>query len=91
MCHELSKQEEMNSEWTSKGSQKFSPRPNIDKVERKILRLLKSDKNRIVLTVGKEVVMVVKDRQDYQYEAKNLLEQSKDPSLLPRQINTRPG
>ena len=50
------------------------PKPNIDKVDTKALGQVKSDNNRIILTVNKGVGMVVMNRQEYLQKAKNLLE-----------------
>ena len=40
------------------------PRSNISKAEAQAIRELKGDKDRLVLTAGKGVAMVVMDRQD---------------------------
>ena len=48
-------------------------KPNLNKEERIALNQLRKDKDRIILIVDKGVVMVVLDREDYNNEAKDLL------------------
>ena len=49
------------------------PKPNLTKEERIGLTQLKKDKDRVVLTADKEVVLVVMDKQDYISKAEALL------------------
>ena len=53
-----------------------TPRSNLSKEERKSLTKLKKDKDRMVLTVDKGVVMVVLDKEKYRQKVENLLGQS---------------
>ena len=50
-----------------------APKPNLNKEERIAMDQLKKDKDRIILTADKGVVMVVLDREDYNKKANNLL------------------
>ena len=49
------------------------PKPNLNKEERIALNQLRKDKDRIILTADKGVVMVVLDREDYNNKARDLL------------------
>ena len=49
------------------------PKSNITKKEKKALKELREDQDRIVLTVDKGVTMVVMDRKEYQEKVENLL------------------
>ena len=51
------------------------PRSNITKEESKVLRGLREDKKRMVLTAGKGVAMVVMDRKEYMEKVEGLLAQ----------------
>ena len=51
------------------------PKPNLTKEERIGLAQLKKDKDRVVLTAGKGVAMVVMDKQEYINKAEELLAQ----------------
>ena len=50
-----------------------TPKLNLNKEERIALNQLRNDKDRIILTEEKGVVMVVLDREDYNNKAKDLL------------------
>ena len=50
-----------------------APKPNLNKEERIALNQLRKDKDRIILTADKGVVMVVLDREDYNNKARDLL------------------
>ena len=73
-----------------------APRANITREEKKALRELKEDKDRIVLTADKGVAMVVLDKKEYLEKAEALLAQptyrtiDKDPTnkLKARLIQT---
>ena len=60
-----------------------SPKPNIDKEDRKALKQLSEDETRVILTTDKKVVMVVMDKKDYVEKAEELLgqHQTYKPSL----------
>ena len=64
-----------------------TPRLNITIQEAKVIKELKSDKSRIILTADKGVAMVVMERQDYNTKPQGLLDNkdtyrplSKDPT-----------
>ena len=48
-------------------------KPNVNKTQTQALRVLKRDRDRIVLTANKGVVMVIIDRQDYINKSNQLL------------------
>ena len=50
-------------------------KPNIHKEEYQVLKKLKKDNTRMVLTADKGVSMVVMDREEYNKKSKELLEQ----------------
>ena len=50
-----------------------APKPNLNKEESIALNQPRKDKERIILTADKGVVMVVLDREDYNNEARDLL------------------
>ena len=52
-----------------------SSKHNLNKAEQQIIRELKRDKSRIILTADKGVAIVVMDRQEYIDKANNLLPQ----------------
>ena len=52
-----------------------APKSNLTKEERIGLAQLKKDKDRVILTVDKEVAMVVMDREEYVSKAQELLAQ----------------
>ena len=52
------------------------PKSNITKEEAKAIKELKKDQERIVLTAGKGMSMVVMDREDYDKKSEELLSQS---------------
>ena len=43
----------------------MSPKPNITEEEAKVLKELRQDKDRVILTVDKGMALVVLDKQDY--------------------------
>ena len=63
-----------------------TPKHNLTKAQSQSIRELKRDRDCIVLTADKGVVMVIMDRQDYINKAKHLLNQpiyraiSQDPT-----------
>ena len=61
---------------TMRGALRNSPKPtnNITKQEIQVLAELKRDQSRVILTADKGVAIVIMDKEDYQEEAKALLE-----------------
>ena len=51
------------------------PKPNLTKQERIGLSQLKKDQDRVILTAGKGVVLVVMDKEEYISKAQELLSQ----------------
>ena len=49
------------------------PKPNITKEEAKVLKELKQDKDRVILTVDKGMALIVVDRQEYISKTMGLL------------------
>ena len=58
------------------------PKPSLARQERLVLAKLKKDKDRVMLTTDKGVVMVVMDRGDYITKAETLLAQPAYKLLL---------
>ena len=56
-------------------SSHLPPKSNLTKAEVQVIRELKGDKSRIVLTANKGVAMVVMDRQEYINKSINILTQ----------------
>ena len=87
-CTKLSQQdaEELRADVNRVLRSSHPPKPNITKAQNIALRVLKGDRDRIVLTADKGVAMVVMDKQDYINKANQLLNQntykviSKDPT-----------
>ena len=52
-----------------------TPKPNLNKEERRALSQLRKDQDRVILTVDKGVAMVVLDKEDYISKAQELLSQ----------------
>ena len=67
MCHKLLDQDlqERGAETNCLLRKARAPRANITREEKKALRALKEDKDRIVLTAEKGVAMVVLDKKEY--------------------------
>ena len=74
MCHKLSDQdlEELRVETNHLLRKARAPRANITREEKKAVRELREDKERIVLTADKGVAMVVLDRKKYLEKAEAL-------------------
>ena len=64
------------------------PKPNLTKAQNLILRELRRDRDHIVLTADKGVVMVIMDRQDYINKANSLLNQNTYRSIPRDPTNT---
>ena len=77
MCHKLSDQDsqELRVETKCLLGKARTPKANISREEKKALRELKEDKDRIVLTVDKGEAMVVLDKKEYLEKAEALLAQ----------------
>ena len=88
MCHKISDQnsQELGIEISCLLKKARAPRAHIIREEKKALRILREDKERIVLTVDKGVAMVVLDKKEYLEKAEALLMQlayrtiDKDPT-----------
>ena len=67
-CQRLPEQEtqELRAEVNILLKRAKPPRSSITKVEKKALKELRQDQDRMVLTVDKGVAMVVMDRKEYQ-------------------------
>ena len=78
MCNQLQqgKAEELRGEIKTVLKKIQVPRHNISREERKAIEELRRDKNRIILTADKGVLMVVMDRDDYNNKAEELIQQS---------------
>ena len=87
-CTKLSQQdaEEFRADINRVLRSSHLPKPNLTKAQNLALRELKRDRDCIVLTADKGVVMVIMDRQDYINKANHLLNQNiyrsiaKDPT-----------
>ena len=74
-CQKLNQQDaEELREDINRVLRRFHPKPNLNKAEQ-VIRELKRDKSRIILTADKGVTIVVMVRQDYIDKANNLLAQ----------------
>ena len=88
VCTKLSQQdaEELRADVNRVLRASHPPKPNLTKAQTLALRELKRDRDCIVLTADKGVVMVIMDRQDYINKANQLLNQNtyrsiaKDPT-----------
>ena len=77
MCSNLKEDEamELRSDINALLTKSKAPKPNLTKEERIGLAQLKKDKDRVILTVDKGVVMVVMDKEEYIRKAQELLAQ----------------
>ena len=77
ICNKLKEQEvqELRADVNPLLRRTHTPKPNLTKQERRGLAQFKKDKDRMILTVGKGVAMVVMDKEDYINKAKELLGQ----------------
>ena len=77
MCTKLGQQdvEELRADINRVLKSSHPTKPNINKAEAQSLKELKRDKDRIVFTADKGVVMVIMDRQDYINKSNQLLSQ----------------
>ena len=77
VCHTLTYQdaEEIRADINTLLRRAQSPKPNLNKEEIKALGELRKDKDILVLTADKGVVMVVLDKEDYIQKAESLLAQ----------------
>ena len=66
---------ELRSDVSALLSKAKAPKPNLSRQESIGLAQLKKDKDRIILTAGKGVAMVVMDREDYVNKMQKLLAQ----------------
>ena len=91
-CQGLSEQDtqELRAEINYLLKRAKPPRYNITKEEKKALKELREDQDRMVLTVDKGVAMVVMDRKEYMDKVEDLLTQlayktiSSDPTNKPK-------
>ena len=87
-CTKLNQQdaEELrtNINWVLRAS--YPPKPNLTKAQNLAIRELKKDRDCIVLTADKGVVMVIMDRQDYITKGNNLLSQNTYRSIPQGQL-----
>ena len=67
------------------------PRSNITKEEKKALKELREDKDRMVLTADKGVAMVVMDRKEYMDKVEGLLTQLAYKTITTDPTNSRPS
>ena len=76
-CHHLMqrKAEELKGEKKSLLKKKHNTKPNIPREEYQVLKQIKNDKTRMVLTADKGVSMVVVDREEYIQKSEDLLQQ----------------
>ena len=58
-------------------------RPNLSKGEMAAIKQLKADKERIILTANKGVVLVIMERKDYIKKAKQLLQDTNNYKTIP--------
>ena len=70
------KVEELRGEVKSLLRKNHNVKPNISREEHQVLREMKRDKNRMVLTADKGVLLVVLDQEDYTAKSEELLNQS---------------
>ena len=70
------KVEELRGEVKSLLRKNHKVKPNISREEHQVLREMKRDKNRMVLTADKGVLLVVLDQEDYTAKSEELLNQS---------------
>ena len=70
------KAEELRGEVKSLLRKNHKVKPNISREEHQVLREMKRDKNRMVLTADKGVSLVVLDQEDYTAKSEELLNQS---------------
>ena len=75
-----------NINWVLRSS--HPPKPNLNKAQNSAIRELKRDRDCIVLTADKGVVMVIMDRQDYISKANNLLSQNTYKTIQHDPTNT---
>ena len=75
MCSKLKEEDvaELRGEIDAVIRKGKTPKPNLNKGERIALKQLRKDKDRIILTADKGVAMVVLDREDYNYKARDSL------------------
>ena len=86
MCQSLNtdEAEELRADMYKTLRHSHPPEPNLSKEEWKALKQLNTDKECIVLTGDKGVVLVVMDRQEYMKKAKILLESTNTYRPIPR-------
>ena len=82
-CTKLSQQdaEELRADINRVLRSFHAPKPNLTKAQNLVLRELKRDRDRIVITADKGVAMVIMDRQDYINKANLLLNQNTYKSI----------
>ena len=89
VCHKLSEwdSQELRAETNCLLRKARAPRASITREEKKALRELKEDKDRIVLTADKGVAMVMLDKREYLEKAEALLVQPAYRTINRDQIN----
>ena len=64
-------------------------RPNLSKGEMAVIKQLKADKDRIILTADKGVTLVIMERKDYIEKAQQLLQDPNTYKTIPTDPTTK--
>ena len=64
-------------------------RPNLTKGEMAVIKQLRADKDRIILTAGKGVALVIMERKDYIEKAQQLLQDLNAYKTIPTDPTTK--